>query len=81
VRREARAVIALRAKRHREVARLGALSVLEDQAGVWHAGCNGYYRSPSGRVVTQWPHTMAEYRKRTASIPADLWHASSGDPA
>ena len=32
---------------------------------VWQAGCNGYYRSPSGRVVTQWPHTMAEFRRRT----------------
>jgi cyclohexanone monooxygenase len=35
-------------------------------AGVvhWQAGCNGYYRSPSGRVVTQWPGTMGEYRDR-----------------
>lgn len=35
-------------------------------AGVvhWQAGCNGYYRSPSGRVVTQWPGTMTEYRDR-----------------
>jgi len=35
------------------------------EAGVpWNkqAGCNTYYRSPSGRVVTQWPHTMGEYR-------------------
>ena len=32
---------------------------------VWQADCNGYYRSPSGRVVTQWPHTMLEYRRRT----------------
>jgi cyclohexanone monooxygenase len=30
----------------------------------WQAGCNGYYRSPSGRVVTQWPSTMTEYRDR-----------------
>jgi cation diffusion facilitator CzcD-associated flavoprotein CzcO len=32
----------------------------------WQAGCNGYYRSPSGRVVTQWPSTMTEYRDRVA---------------
>ena len=32
---------------------------------VWQADCLGYYRSPSGRIVTQWPHTMAEYRRRT----------------
>lgn len=34
---------------------------------VWQAGCNGYYRTPSGRVVTQWPYTMSEYQRRTAA--------------
>ena len=36
-------------------------------AGVkaWNAGCNGYYRSPSGRIVTQWPSSMTDYRERT----------------
>ena len=24
-----------------------------------------YYRAASGRIVTQWPYTMAEYRERT----------------
>lgn len=24
----------------------------------WRAGCNDYYRAPSGRVVTQWPRSM-----------------------
>ncbi len=39
---------------------------------VWNAGCNGYYRSPSGRVVTQWPFTMSEFRRRTEVIdPSD----------
>jgi cation diffusion facilitator CzcD-associated flavoprotein CzcO len=32
----------------------------------WQAGCNGYYRSSSGRVVTQWPGTMGEFRDRAA---------------
>ena len=32
----------------------------------WQADCNGYYRSPSGRVVTQWPYSMSEYRRRTS---------------
>ena len=36
--------------------------------GVWQAGCNGYYRSASGRVVTQWPFTMAEFQQRTARL-------------
>jgi cation diffusion facilitator CzcD-associated flavoprotein CzcO len=26
------------------------------------SGCNTYYRAPSGRVVTQWPHSMGAYR-------------------
>lgn len=34
----------------------------------WQADCNGYYRSPSGRIVTQWPHSMAEYQARTATL-------------
>ena len=29
----------------------------------WQAGCSDYYRSPSGRVVTQWPHTMSQLRR------------------
>jgi hypothetical protein len=29
------------------------------------SGCTGYYRSPSGRVVTQWPFSMSEFRERT----------------
>lgn len=32
----------------------------------WQAGCNGYYRSPSGRIVTQWPGSMSDYRDRSA---------------
>ena len=32
---------------------------------VWQADCNGYYRSPSGRIVTQWPFSMTEFRERT----------------
>ncbi|MEM7412087.1 MAG: NAD(P)/FAD-dependent oxidoreductase [Myxococcota bacterium] len=36
---------------------LGGIDVL-------HAGCNGYYRSPSGRIVTQWPHSFSVYRER-----------------
>lgn len=37
-----------------------------DGIGVWAAGsCTNYYRGPSGRIVTQWPHGMREYRRRT----------------
>jgi len=40
---------------------------------VWQAGCSGYYRTPSGRVVTQWPHSMTEYRTRTQKPDADVY--------
>ena len=48
-----------------------------DIAGVavWQAACNGYYRSPSGRVVTQWPHTMAEFRRRTRQPDPDAYES------
>ena len=31
---------------------------------VWQASCNGYDRTASGRIVTQWPCNFAEYRSR-----------------
>jgi hypothetical protein len=40
---------------------------------VWHAACNGYYRAPSGRVVTQWPFSMTEYARRTAALDLDAF--------
>jgi cation diffusion facilitator CzcD-associated flavoprotein CzcO len=40
---------------------------------VWQAGCNTYYRSPSGRIVTQWPYSMDEYRARTATLDHDAF--------
>ena len=33
---------------------------------VWQADCHGYYRTASGRIVTQWPFSMIEYDERTA---------------
>ncbi len=35
---------------------------------VWQAACGNdfYYRAPSGRFVTQWPHSMDEFRARTS---------------
>ena len=35
---------------------------------VWQAGCNGYYRTPSGRVVTQWPDSMSAFRDRVSVV-------------
>jgi cation diffusion facilitator CzcD-associated flavoprotein CzcO len=40
---------------------------------VWQAGCTGYYRTPSGRVVTQCRTSMTEYRVRTQKPDADVY--------
>ena len=42
----------------------------------WQANCNGYYRSPSGRVVTQWPYSMSEFRKRTLEPDGDAFETA-----
>lgn len=43
-----------------------------DGIDVWNTDCNTYYRSPDGRIVTQWPFSMVEYRDM--SVPVD-WDA------
>ena len=35
---------------------------------VWNESCNTYYRSRTGRIVTQWPHSMSEFRARTSAV-------------
>ena len=40
-----------------------------DTVGVWAASnCHNYYRGAGGYIVTQWPHSMSEYRRRTERI-------------
>ena len=35
-----------------------------DSIEVWGpGGCNGYYRGPSGRIITQWPHGFGAYTR------------------
>ncbi|HEV8298783.1 MAG TPA: NAD(P)/FAD-dependent oxidoreductase [Acidimicrobiales bacterium] len=51
-----------------------------DQVDVWQAACHGYYRSRNGRIVTQWPHTMAEFRDRTMRPDPDAYDAHHGVP-
>jgi cation diffusion facilitator CzcD-associated flavoprotein CzcO len=43
---------------------------------VWQASCNGYYRSPSGRVVTQWPFSMSEFDRRTNQPDDDAYEVA-----
>ncbi len=33
---------------------------------VWQVGANDYYRTASGRIVTQWPHSFAAYDERVS---------------
>jgi cation diffusion facilitator CzcD-associated flavoprotein CzcO len=40
---------------------------------VWQADCHGYYRSRTGRIVTQWPFSMAEFAERTKGIDRDAF--------
>ena len=35
--------------------------------------CDSYYRSPTGRIVTQWPHSELDYAKATWRIRLDDW--------
>ncbi len=55
----------------------------EVQAGIatveaWGDNCNGYYRSPSGRVVTQWPWSMSEYQRRSQKVDAAAFEVGVG---
>ncbi|MGB0970319.1 MAG: NAD(P)/FAD-dependent oxidoreductase, partial [Mycobacterium sp.] len=41
---------------------------------VW-TQCGSYFRSPSGRIITQWPYTEVEYARRTwRQRPKDWLH-------
>ena len=52
-------------------AALAKVSVFHEKDG------SKYYRDPSGRVVTQWPYTMAAYRDLMASDDSDAWARAS----
>lgn len=40
---------------------------------VWQTNIHNYYRSSTNRIVTQYPHTMSEYRKRTSVDDRDAY--------
>jgi cation diffusion facilitator CzcD-associated flavoprotein CzcO len=44
---------------------------------VWQADCNGYYRSASGRMVTQWPFSMSEFGRRSAGVVSEDYESAS----
>ena len=44
--------------------------------------CDSYFRSPTGRIVTQWPYTELEYARRTWRLrPRDWLHRNGSPPA
>ena len=43
------------------------------EVSVWQSGVRDYYRSGSGRIVTQWPHSMARYRLETSREDDDAY--------
>ncbi len=43
---------------------------------VWQADCHGYYRTPSGRIVTQWPFSMTEFRERTEKPDLEVYETA-----
>jgi cation diffusion facilitator CzcD-associated flavoprotein CzcO len=44
--------------------------------------CDSYYRSPTGRIVTQWPHSELDYAKATWRIrPRDWRHRIADSPS
>jgi cation diffusion facilitator CzcD-associated flavoprotein CzcO len=42
----------------------------------WQAGCTDYYRAPSGRVVTQWPHRMTDLKHVLESPDKDAYETA-----
>jgi hypothetical protein len=47
------------------------------RVAVWQADCNGYYRSPSGRIVTQWPYSMSAFRERTRKTDPEVYDTAA----
>lgn len=47
---------------------------------VWQAACGNdfYYRAQSGRFVTQWPHSMDEFRARTSRPNPEEYEVRNG---
>ena len=43
--------------------------------------CLSYFKLPSGKIVTQWPWSMAEYHKRTRQVNFADFEFSGGDDA
>jgi cation diffusion facilitator CzcD-associated flavoprotein CzcO len=51
-----------------------------ERVPVWQASCNGYYRAPSGRIVTQWPGSMSSYKARTQTLDRQAFEVGRLEP-
>ena len=47
------------------------------QVAVWNTGTRDYYRSASGRIITQWPHGMDRYRDMTRAPDDDAYDSAA----
>ncbi len=51
-----------------------------DRFEIWKFDCNHYYRNAFGRIVTQYPGDMADYRDRTSTPDPDAYEVGRGRP-
>lgn len=49
----------------------------ELERSIW-TRCDSYFRSPSGRIVTQWPYTELEYQRATSALRPEDWEHAPG---
>jgi cation diffusion facilitator CzcD-associated flavoprotein CzcO len=47
----------------------------------WQAGCSDYYRAPSGRIVTQWPRRMSEFKQVLETPDLDAYEVAPREPS
>jgi cation diffusion facilitator CzcD-associated flavoprotein CzcO len=47
-----------------------------DGVTVWQAGCNHYYASASGRIVTQYPHSMSFFKEQAKGVDPAIFEVA-----
>ena len=47
-----------------------------DGVTVWQAGCNHYYASASGRIVTQYPHSMTFFKEQAKGVDPAIFEVA-----
>jgi cation diffusion facilitator CzcD-associated flavoprotein CzcO len=43
----------------------------------WQAGCTDYYRTPSGRIVTQWPRSMPALERALSALDEEAYEVAT----